>query len=145
MKKRANHKITMYSKQQLDKAIVEPDKLKAIFDSCLKYFNLTEEEVRERYAFSKTRFARWFFVYIAESQSEKAFPAPALGYYLDRYDNEVYSIKRTARKNVTKDEYFRTMLFDIVRMIKDKGYNIRLPKNLVGKYNHYEQNKIHQE
>lgn len=130
MEKKKHHKIKIYTKEELEKNLIEPAKLEAIFNECLEFFGVTKEEVQERYAYKKVRVTRWMFTYLADVQGEKIFPSPAIGHYLDRYDNEVNSIKKTARNNIPKNEYYCDIVFTIVSRLKKKGWQIRVPTSL---------------
>jgi len=68
-------------------------------------------------------------------------PSPAIGHYLDRYDNEVNSLKKTARNNLPKNEYYRDIMFTIVSRLEAKGFQVRLPTNLSKKYRYFVQQK----
>ena len=141
MEKKGHHNIKMYTKEELNNNLVEPNKLEAIFNECLDFFGVTQEEVQERYAFKKVRLARWMFTYISDMQGDEVFPSPAIGHYLDRYDNEVSSLKKTARNNLPKKEYYRDILFTIVGRLEAKRWQIRMPKNLSNKYKYFLQQK----
>lgn len=141
MQKKDHHNIKMYTKEELQKNLIEPEKLEAIYNECLDYFGVEKEEVQERYAFNKVRVTRWMFTYIADMQGEGVYPSPAIGHYLDRFDNEVVSLKNTARNNIPKKEYYRDIMFTIVGRLKDKGWDIRMPTNLFNKYRYFVQQK----
>ena len=141
MEKQPHHKIKMYNEDELNNNVLEPEKLKAIFNECLEFFGVSKEDVQERYAYKKVRFTRWFFTYIADMHGPGVYPGPAIGHFLDRYDNEVGSLKKTARNNIPKNEYYRDILFTIVGRLEAKGWQIRMPKNLSNKYKYFLQQK----
>jgi len=141
MEKKEHHNIKMYTEKELDNNLVEPAKLEAIFNECVDFLGVSQEEVQERYAFKKVRLVRWIFTYLADVQGDGVFPSPAIGHYLDRYDNEVNSLKKTARNNLPKNEYYRDIMFTIVGRLEAKGFQVRLPHNLSEKYRYFVQQK----
>lgn len=132
------HELKIYTEEELNGNLMEPDKLKAIAEECCEETNITLEEFQERYAFKRVLMARWIYTYICKSQYDE-FNNPAIGYYLDRYPNEVNSLMRTANNRVPGKKYYRDMMFNVVMRLEDRGFKINMPTNLVGKLKKYKE------